>query len=143
MHVLAEYALSFLGVPYIYGGNYRDGLDCSGFVCEVLRAGGLIKGDYSAQGLYDELRNFPQKRGANSLAFFGADDKNIVHVGFCLNTDLMIEAGGGDQWVTSIEIAKKQGACVRIRPINFRRDFLTTIMPIYPVNIIRRNLNGN
>jgi cell wall-associated NlpC family hydrolase len=38
---LLEIAKSWLGAPYVWGGNTRDGVDCSGFVGGVFREYGI------------------------------------------------------------------------------------------------------
>lgn len=132
---LIAYAESFYGVPYIYGGNNRlIGLDCSGFVCEVLRAGGFLEDDYSSQMLLDEFLSdwtmCKPQRGA--IAFFGKSLSQIQHCSFCLSTGFVIEAGGGDSETLSVEKDKKSLAThVRMRPVNARKDLVTCLMPIY------------
>lgn len=51
---LVTTALSYLGTPYIWGGDDPSGFDCSGFVIECLKSVGLLseKEDYTADGLY-------------------------------------------------------------------------------------------
>ncbi len=128
--------MSHLGTPYIYGGpNRLTGLDCSGFVIEVLMAAGLFHTGYdtTAQGLYTtaSAAGHANVFELGALAFYGKSLIEVSHVALCLNSTSMIECGGGDHTTTTFEEAKKRGACVRIRPIKYRRDFLGTIMPIY------------
>ena len=134
LEVLKQYALSFLGVPYRFGGRNRlEGLDCSQFVIEQLVAlGGLPHGfDSTAQSLYTRFkdRECPPEIGA--LAFYGADRKTITHVALCLNANQMIEAGGGTSSTVSREQAIERNAMVRIRPIRYRKDYLCSVLPNY------------
>jgi len=126
------YAMSMLGTPYLYGGNSRlKGLDCSGFVNECLRSVGIIENkDYSAQMLYSELSTKDGYRSVlkrGSLLFFGPSRHKITHVGLALNSDLMIESGGGDRNTTKFFDAVNRNAMVRIRPI--RKDLVACIYP--------------
>ena len=131
-------ALSFLGKPYIYGAQSPlTGFDCSGLVVEVFKAVGLIGGkeDLSAQQL--ELRyskNVSIEIVPGCLVFFGGGLAQIHHVGLCVFVDktvgpIMIEAGGGDSLTTSLESAKAIGACVRVRPVRNRKDFVCAVNP--------------
>jgi cell wall-associated NlpC family hydrolase len=129
-----NYALSFLGLPYKWGGNTRfEGMDCSGLVCELFTAFGITKGDNNAQGLLksiesrkwaDSFLRSPHKHHPGSILFFGRDFDQISHVAITMTESQMIEAGGGDSTTIDLTTAKNQNACVRIRPITFRRDFI-------------------
>lgn len=136
LDVELQYAWRMVGIPYKWGGrNPLDGLDCSQLVQEVLTAGGRwpVGVDKTAQGIYDELRRqgkpacSPPEAGA--LAFFGQSATALSHVGYVINRDLMIEAGGGDQHVVDRATATARGAMVRVRPIRARKDFFVCLMP--------------
>jgi len=122
-----------LGVPYIYGGNNRlQGLDCSGFVCEVIRSFGLLRPgeDLSCQLLYDRYwKKIVQEPGPAHLLFFGKNKSKISHVALALNQFRMIEAGGGDETCKDFHRAAILGAMVRERPIGFRNDLVAIVNP--------------
>ncbi len=134
-----DIAKSFLGTPYIWGaksGVGKTGLDCSGFVMEVLRAFGFLKGDYNAQEIHAMLLSAHDKPPVRTklpsvgyVLFFGTSLEKITHVAMALNSDLMIECGGGDHTTINLVEAIKKNACVRVRPINHRTDFLDAINP--------------
>src|SRR5690349_8553607 len=119
----SNYALSFLGRPYLWGGDDpMEGFDCSGLVQEILESIGFDPdGDQTAQSLYEYFAlhgtniGIPQ-RGA--LAFYGKEIKKITHVAFCINSFQIIEAGGGGSATINIKEASRQNAFVRIRPIS-------------------------
>lgn len=117
-------AFTFLGVPYVWGGDSRRGVDCSGLAQIILSASGRDpSGDQTAQGLHDF---FAQSKITTpcegALAFFGKDARHVTHVGYCVSDDRMIEAAGGGRECTSPEIAIKKGACVQLSPIARRSD---------------------
>ena len=121
--------------PYIYGANGPDSFDCSGFVQFVLKDVGLDpSGDQSAEGLYEYFHDpnngvVVDTPECGCLVFYGEQD-NIQHVALCIDKENMIEAGGGDHNTTSVEIARKKKAEVRIKPINRRSDIVDFIRPI-------------
>lgn len=140
---LRAYARSFLGVPYVYAGNNRfSGLDCSGFVCEVLRKYGLVgpHEDLSAEGLYDKLKpagTAIQKNDsflfpAGTILFYGNDEHNITHVAMVMDWYSIIQSGGGSARVDSIDKAHALGAQVNERSIRLRSDVVAAILPKYP-----------
>lgn len=132
---LVLYANSFLGVEYLYGGDsVFTGMDCSGFVCEVLRSVGLVghREDLSAQGLFEKFKNNPRGRYIGSLLFFGKSEKEISHVAMAVNYYVMIEAGGGTPKTDSKERAHQMNACVRQRPIDSRGDLVAAIEMRFP-----------
>ncbi|MCD7777286.1 MAG: SH3 domain-containing protein [Clostridiales bacterium] len=91
---IAEYALQFVGTPYVYGGtDLSTGVDCSGFVYCVYKNFGITLQRNSAsmysQGTYvskDELQ-------AGDLLFFNTGgNTNISHVGMYLGDDMYIHS---------------------------------------------------
>ena len=130
-----NYASSFIGVPYIYGGNNPlTGWDCSGFTCEILKAFGVIhySEDLNAQALFFRLvKNSPllEIPVPGSIVFFGKDRASIIHVGLALSPGVFIESGGGDSVTNTRQMAELKGAFTRIRPL--RKDFVGAILPEY------------
>lgn len=126
--VIQKLAFSLLGVPYKFGGRNRiEGFDCSQSVIELKIAEGKLPHGYdsTAQGLFNKFG--PLKNGApefGDLAFFGINKTNITHVGFVLTKSFMFEMGGGDSKTVTLKDAIEKGACGRIRPMKYRKDFL-------------------
>lgn len=132
--VLYDYAMRLASLPYMWGGDDTiKGFDCSGLVCELLQAAGLIKHklDFNAQSLHNMYPQKVEKAELGTLAFYGSSTEKISHVGFCLNSYQIIEAGSGDSSTLTLEQAAKQNAFIRIRPINYRGDFLCLKQPTY------------
>lgn len=133
---LSEYALKFVGRPYIWGGDgsgkSAGGFDCSGLVLECLQAFGIIPQiDLTAQGIYDILYSqliwSTPGRGnekPDDVLFFGKDDKHITHVAICIGGGLMVEAGGGG---SKCKTAATSTGMVRVRPISWRKDLVAAL----------------
>lgn len=132
MNDYVDLAFKFIGVPYVYGGNNPiTGMDCSGLVCECLRSFGLIgRPDQSAASLYSNLlaAGWVSGIGRGAILFFGSASGAITHVAIAINSNLMIEAGGGDRETISVKEAAKVGAYTRIRPIKNRKDFYASLI---------------
>lgn len=138
MNWLIEYALALLAKSprYQWGGDDPiAGFDCSGFVLELLKACGEIAHGtpkMSAQQIYNHYEKIGSSTlGPGTLAFYGSDSSRVVHMGFCLTSNLMLESGGGDSTTTTEERAIAQNAFIRMRPLGYRKDFLCTLKPAY------------
>lgn len=139
--LLQAYALSFIGAPYRFGtapGGGDDpvrGFDCSGLVSELLRASGVVSFGYreNAQGMLTRFATIETFTGPRfgDLAFYGKGVTTISHVGFCLDENTMLEAGGGDASTVTLDVASERNAFVRLRPILYRKDFVCLARPPY------------
>lgn len=138
IELLRLYAMQFVGLPYIWGGDDSIvGFDCSGLAQEILSAFGAHPRpgvDLTAQGLYDSLSSSGQYNSSSvgALAFYGKDYKKITHVAIIIGPGLIIEAGGGGSTTTDKEAAARANAYVRIRPLKRRSDLIACILPKYP-----------
>ena len=100
-----EYAKLFIGTVYKIGGdNPMSGFDCSGLVCEVLRAFGLLAYNerLTAQQIWDRFHKTSHQMilryadvEEDDLVFFGKTGA-VGHVAIASGINQMIEAGGGD-----------------------------------------------
>lgn len=134
-NIMANYAMSFLGKSYIWGGDDPIlGFDCSGLVQEILAGVGLDpKGDQTA----NELMKFAatnwkmtDKAVEGTIVFFGSSSELATHVAFSIGNGLMIEAGGGGSKTITAKDAIAQNAFVRMRPIALRKDVIAVFDPI-------------
>jgi len=114
-------AFSYLGRPYIWGGDDPSGFDCSGFMIEILKSIGKLprSGDWTASHLSTKwhITSLPTR---GDLVFWENSLGNIIHVEMLVGDGLAIGASGGGSRTRTIEDAAKQNAFIKIRPINTR-----------------------
>ncbi len=94
---MVRHALSFLGVPYLWGGTTGWGLDCSGLVQLSASLAGLklprdSRDQFKAGRPVGARRSEDLVRG--DLLFFGADLRHVSHVGIFLWEGLFVHARG-------------------------------------------------
>ncbi len=129
-----SYCEQYLGRPYIWGRNGPDAFDCSGYAQWVLNALGIDPpADQSAQALFDHVSKTEHGTaadpGCGCLVFYGAHARGISHVAVCLDSNDVIEAGGGGRSTTNRVIAWFKRAKVRIRQLDYRPDRVDVLRP--------------
>jgi cell wall-associated NlpC family hydrolase len=89
---LVATARRFTGLPYLWGGMTPWGVDCSGFVGAVYRAGGVVLPRDADLQFDDPLAEAVEKDAlqAGDLLFFGK--KKISHVGMYVGDGVFIHA---------------------------------------------------
>lgn len=131
---VVEYALKFIGRPYVWGGDgggkFGGGFDCSGLVVECLQAFGAVEGDFTAQALYKHLLALGWAKvprglvNAADVLFWGKSEAAVTHVSLAASDWQHIEAGGGG---SKCKTAENSAGMVRLRPIASRKDFVAAL----------------
>ena len=93
---LINYACSFLGVSYIWGGKTPKGFDCSGFTQFVHKMFGInLRRDAYMQ--YEDstpVSKNPMDGQPGDLLFFSENNDRITHVGLCYKPGYVIHCQG-------------------------------------------------
>ena len=122
--IALKVAWSFLGKPYIWGGDDpMRGFDCSGFVIEVLKSVGVLprKGDWTAHDLWMKFGNGKLQRAIpGDLVFWQNRLGHVIHVELCVSDGLSIGAAGGGSAILTIRDAIEKNAFIKVRPYNSR-----------------------
>jgi cell wall-associated NlpC family hydrolase len=135
--LMMKVAWSFLGRPYIWGGDDSHGFDCSGYVIECLQSVGILprKGDWTAQGLWVKFNANPVPEAyvqQGDLAFWRvveSPESSIIHIEIMVDWKHSIGAsGGGSRTITEAD-AWAQNAYVKVRPIATRAGMAGILDP--------------
>lgn len=107
---LIEKGLTFLDLPYLWGGMSSYGFDCSGFVYNLFKAGGyFIPRDASDQAEIGKSVSTtkPSKWRKGDLLFFGNEQGSIRHVGFYYGNHQMLHSPSNGKTVEIIPLTEK------------------------------------
>lgn len=92
---IPDIALSYINVPYLWGGKSHFGIDCSGFVQQVYKMKNIkLPRDASQQAKIGEVLGFVAEAQEGDLAFFDNEEGEIIHVGIILSGQKIIHAHG-------------------------------------------------
>ena len=98
---ICSVALTFLGLPYLWGGSSTKGVDCSGFVQSVYFLNGLIlQRDASLQALHGSFVDIStgyNNLKSGDLLFFGSKENgknHVTHVAIYLGHNDYINSSG-------------------------------------------------
>lgn len=85
---IIDYAKTFEGTRYKYGGTTKSGMDCSGLVCTAFKSENIqlprTSRDMATQGVPVSLKDIEK----GDLVFFKTSSKNVIsHVGLVVQAD--------------------------------------------------------
>ncbi len=84
---------SWYGTPYKFGGNDKNGIDCSGFVFKLYEQVYLTKTPRTTSELNDLVKDIKKKDlKEGDLVFFKTDTKKVSHVGVYLMNNKFVHA---------------------------------------------------
>ncbi|OON99140.1 MAG: hypothetical protein ATN35_02195 [Epulopiscium sp. Nele67-Bin004] len=129
---IINYARSWLGTPYQWGGDYINrptqyfGVDCSWFTWGVLGKFGLMTSYTTSKYQY---KLFPpisrDQLQVGDLVFYGttSSSESIHHVGMYLGNDRVISASGGGPSTTTLAAATKANAKVKEHSLTYMQRY--------------------
>lgn len=86
-------AKEYLGTPYVYAGESKSGVDCSGLIFVSAKDAGLGKVAHSSAQLYKDCKPCEDDEPkAGDLIFFAEGGSSITHVGIYLGDGEFIHA---------------------------------------------------
>ena len=89
---IVDFALQYVGYPYVYGTAGPDTFDCSGFTMKVFGAFGISL-PHGATSQYYMCRGVTtEERAPGDLVFFATGGSGIGHVGIYLGNGQFIHA---------------------------------------------------
>lgn len=96
-------ALSFQGVPYVWGGSSPSGFDCSGFIYYVYKQAGYNNMVRTSAADYEARSYYVSSPKAGDLVFFKNTYKQgISHLGIYIGNGQFVHAGGDYVQVSSV-----------------------------------------
>lgn len=90
---MIDYSRQFVGVPYLYGGASKNGMDCSGLIFTVANDAIGVKLPRSTSALYASVRIIKDsEKEPGDLVFFKTVGSKISHVGLYMGNNQFIHA---------------------------------------------------
>lgn len=121
-------AWSYYGTWYKWGGDDPSGIDCSGFILEILKSVGLV--DHTWDATADTLKDlfFMDSVAESELKpgclVFWMNGDTATHIEMIIEVSpqvFLIGASGGGPEVLTEGDAIKANAFVKIRPLHYRK----------------------
>lgn len=92
-------ALTYLGTPYVYGGESRRGIDCSSLVQHAFAECGYRLPRTAAEQARVGQRVDPSSLKAGDRLYFSASGSRVDHTGLYMGNGLFVQASGSGRAV--------------------------------------------
>ncbi|MCD8346682.1 MAG: C40 family peptidase, partial [Lachnospiraceae bacterium] len=98
---IANYALQFVGNPYVYGGtSLTDGADCSGFVQSVFANFGIyLSRTAAAQATNGTTISLSELQAGDLLFYSSSEDGSIDHVAIYIGNGCIVHAANSTRGI--------------------------------------------
>jgi cell wall-associated NlpC family hydrolase len=92
-------ALSYMGTPYVWGGNTKRGIDCSGLVKNAFASAGYRLPRTAAEQSKIGQKVDPSQLREGDRLYFSASGSRVDHTGLFLGNGLFVHASGSGRSV--------------------------------------------
>jgi cell wall-associated NlpC family hydrolase len=99
-HPAIRFALGWLGTPYLYGGESRNGIDCSSLVQKSFASCGVKLPRVSRDQAKVGRAVSPENLQPGDRLYFSASGTHVDHTGIYMGNGLFVHASGGAHRVT-------------------------------------------
>ena len=122
---MVEIGKKYLGTPYVWGGESMDegGMDCSGFIYNVLKDAGVNVYRDTAQGYRSDRFGGKVVNKADlqpgDIIFYGSNKSEATHIAMYIGNGQIIHSSGG-----SSNTKSNPGKGVSYQNLDYRSDYI-------------------
>ncbi len=131
---IIETAKNYLGVPYVWGGESFNGMDCSGFVTTAVREGSGISLPRTTIAIFDYIEIIPFNKAEPGDLLFFKDGASISHVGIFIS---------GIEFIHSASAGPKTGVIISNLNENYWKTHFFATGRFLPATGLESNTQNN